>query len=185
MMRALISLLALVLVSASPPPKAKEIAWAKGDDEAIVIPAGSPVHFAHYDKDHYARFTGRFVLTGTFVYGCDIECEPPLHQADVYASIVPDRAMAAVLPHWKLRNSDMRIYLDNGERLASQIVSKRERAALLAGKVDSVRKKVSIVVDDFRAGIECDSASYSARFVALAKPVQVATARLDGDYGCG
>jgi hypothetical protein len=48
-----------------------------------------------------------------------------------------------------------------------------------------VRKQVAIVVDDYSAGIECDSASYSARYVALAKPVRLASAKVEGDFGCG
>jgi hypothetical protein len=75
--------------------------------------------------------------------------------------------------------------LYGGDRLAAQVVTPDERAAIFAGKVDSIRQHVSIVVDDFKASIECDSASYDARFISLAKPPTVAAAKLGGDYGCG
>jgi hypothetical protein len=102
---------------------------------------------------------------------------------DVEADIIPDPGSA--LPHWKLRNGDMLIYLVDGERLANQIVSRQERAALLAGKVQDIRKHVSILVNDFEAGIECDSPFYSARFIAIAKPVNLASAKTKPNYGCG
>ena len=183
--RALVTLLSFALVAASPPTRPTEIPWAPGEAEALVVPAGSPIHFIRYDKERVARFRGRLVVTGTFIYGCDIECEPPLGKGDVNGSIVPDPEVAARLPHWKLHDNDMRIFLDGGDRLAAQVISRSERAAILAGKVDNVRKHVSIVVDDFNATLECDSAAYGARFVSLAKPPKVAKAKLDGNYGCG
>lgn len=182
--RALIASLSLALMSASPNSKPREIPSGLGE-EALVVPDGSPVHFLRYDKDYLGRFSGQFVLTGTFFYGCEIECDPPLQKDQVFAAIVPDPVVASTLPHWKIRNNDMRIYLVNGDRLARKIVSPAERAAILSGKLDDIRRHVAIVVNDFRAGIDCDSASYSAHFVAIAKPAQVATAKLDGDYGCG
>jgi hypothetical protein len=175
--------LAALIVGAAPSPRHIPL-----DDygEALVIPADSPVRLLHFNKQRAAAsFRGRFVLTGIFVYGCDIECEPPLAKDDVHGSIIPDLGAAARLPHWKIRNNDMRIYLYGADRLAAQVVTPGERAAIFAGKVDSIRKQVSIVVDDFKASIECDSASYDARFISLAKPVKVASAKLGGDYGCG
>ena len=175
--------LAALIVSAA--PAAQDIPL-DNYGEALVIPAASPVRLLRFNKQHAAAsFRGRFVLTGMFVYGCDIECEPPLAKDDVHGSIIPDPDAAARLPHWKIRNNDMRIYLHGWDRLAALVVTPDERAAIFAGKVDSIRKHVSIVVDDFNASIECDSASYDARFISLAKPPTVAMAMLAGDYGCG
>ena len=180
---AFVAPLSLALMSASPAPQ-REIPSGLGS-EALVIPAGSPVRFARYGERYEGHFRGRFVLTGTFFYGCEIECNPPLQKDQLFVAVIPDRAIEATLPHWKIRNGHMRIFLNGGERLAHQIVTKREEAALLAGKIDDVRRHVSIVVDDFRAGIDCDGAVYSARFIAVAKPVEVARAKLDDSYGCG
>ena len=175
--------LAALIVSAAPAPQEIPL---DNYGEALVIPAASPVRLLRFNKQHAAAsFRGRFVLTGMFVYGCDIECELPLAKDDVHGSIIPDPDAAARLPHWKIRNNDMRIYLHGWDRLAAQVVTPDERAAIFAGKVDSIRKHVSIVVDDFNASIECDSASYDARFISLAKPPTVAMAMLAGDYGCG
>jgi hypothetical protein len=174
---------AALIVSAAPAPRYIPL---DNYGEGLVIPASSPVQLLRLNKQHaVASFRGRFVLTGMFVYGCDIECEPPLAKDDVHGSIIPDSDAAGRLPHWKIRNNDMRIYLHGGDRLAAQVITADERAAIFAGKVDSVRKHVSIVVDHFNAMIECDSASYDVRFISLAKPAKVATAKLGGDYGCG
>jgi hypothetical protein len=175
--------MAALLVSAT--SSARVIPLPKGEGEALVVPVNSPVRFRGFGRYDVARFAGRFVLTGTFIYGCEIECEPPLQADEVFVRIVPDAASAGVLPRWKFRNGNMRIYLVGGERLAQAIVTPREKAALLAGKVEDVRKQVAFVVDDYSAGIECDSASYSARYVALAKPVRLASAKVEGDFGCG
>ena len=174
------------LVGAAPPlGTPTEIPWPSGSDEALIVPAASPVRFVRFDESRVAHFQGQFVLTGTFIYGCDIECESPVSKDEVHGSIVPDPDTAARLPHWKNRSDDMRISLTGDDRLAAQVISPSEQAAVLAGKVDNIRKHVSIVVDDFNATIECDSASYGANFVSLATPAKVAVARLDGDYGCG
>ena len=183
--RIIAALLSLALVAAGPVGTPTEIPWAPDSDEALIVPVDSPVRFARYDESRVAHFRGRFVLTGTFVYGCDIECETPLAKEDLYGSLIPDSEIAARLPHWKMHNSDMRIFLTGADRLAAQVVTSKERAALFAGKVDNIRKRVSIVVDDFNATLECDGASYGANFVSLAKPPKLATEELGGDYGCG
>ena len=183
--RTLVTLLSLALTAAAPVAMPAEIPWASDSDEALIAPSASPVRFIRFDESRVAHFRGRFVLIGTFVYGCDIECNPPLSKGDVNSSIVPDPSAAARLPHWKIRNTDMRIVLDGGDQLAALVINPKERAAIYAGKVDNIRKRVSIVVDDFNTTLECDSPSFGARFVSLAEPARIATAKLDGDYGCG
>jgi hypothetical protein len=171
----------LTLVAAAP----REIPYGPADDpEALVIPSDSPVRFRGFDQDHTARFDGRFVMSGTFVFSCSIECEPPLKRWQIYGEMIPDTDIAARLPHWKVRNGETRIYIERGDRLAKQIVRREDLAAIAAGKGDEIRKHVTIVVDDFRAAIECDGASYSARFVAIAKPTMTGRARSDDFEGC-
>ena len=88
------------------------------------------------------------------------------------------------MPYWKTRRSEIRIQFDNGEQLAEAVVGAAERKALLAGKVSDVRKRVSLKVDDFRLGLDCDSAFYSARFVAIARPPRIARTSRQMDEGC-
>jgi hypothetical protein len=123
-------------------------------------------------------------MTGTFVFSCSIECEPPLEKWQVYGELLPDPEIARRLPHWKIRNGDMRIYINRGDRLARQIVGREDLKSIRSGKLDEARRHVSIVVDDYQAGIECDGATYSARFISIAKPVDSRRARSDDPEGC-
>jgi hypothetical protein len=43
---------------------------------------------------------------------------------------------------------------------------------------------VTLRIDHFRLGIDCDSASYSARFLALAKPSVIARSNQPIEAGC-
>ena len=152
-----------------------------------MIPGNSPVRFRGWDKYGYAEFEGRFVLTGTFTYGCWSGCadyDGPVEEADLDVRIVPDPQLAARLPHWKDRNNDMLILIKRGDALATSIASPRQQAALRAGKVEYIRGRTAIVVDDFRTGIECDSAGFRARFVAISKAPKLARVELNGEYGC-
>ena len=185
-MRAYIAVLSLALVSAGPSAGPTIVPLSGMGDEALVIPAASPVQFTGFAKEGTtAHFSGRFELSGTFVYGCLMECTAPLEPDQLEAFVVPDQQFAALLPNWKVRGEVKRIYIWNGDDLASQFLTAEERAALLSGKIPDIRRYVAITVEDFAAGIECDSASYTARFVALARPPEIATAKLDGVSGCG
>ena len=182
-----LALVALLLTSfsADAAPGGRFIPSSLGYGEGIVIPADSPVKFLRFDKDHAAHFAGQFVLTGTYVYGCEIECNPPLKDEQMTLAIVPDAALAARLPHWEVRNTDIKIYLTHEAGLVGAVATPAQRTQLRAGKIENVRGHVAVVVDDFRAAIECDSASYYARFVKMAKAPAKTTAKLAGNYGCG
>jgi len=154
-------------------------------DEAIVIPANSPVTFQHFGRYHdSAHFSGRFVLEGAFVLDCDY-CEPGYKDNQLRLSIVPDRAIAARLPHWKKHDNDIAILITDARPFIDAISSAAERKSLLSGKVAEIRGRAAIVVDHYEADLECDSASYSAHFVAVARPPKLAKVELEGDFGCG
>ena len=79
----------------------------------------------------------------------------------------------------------MAVYVDRADRLASSITTRQQHAALLSGKLADVRGRLAITVDDYVADFGCDySPAYSARFVELAKPPQLAQIEVDGDFGC-
>lgn len=185
-MRFLIALLSLAAASAVTAAEPQVIALEGVGEEALVIPAAMPVRFSGFENEGTtARFDGRFVLRGTFVYGCLMECTAPLDPNQLEAFVAPDPDVAATLPTWKIRGEAKRVYLFDAEKLAAEVVTGEERAALLAGKIPDVRRHVDILIEDFRAGIECDSPSLTARFVALAAPPRVARAKLEEISGCG
>ena len=156
-------------------------------DEAVIVPRDSPVKFRGWDKYGYAEFEGRFTLSGTFTYGCWSNCADdngPVEESDLDVRIVPDPSIGERLPHWRHRKNDMLILITRSRRLAASIASPRQHAALRSGKLEHLRGQTTIVVEQFETGLECDSANFRARFVAIAKAAKLASAGFDGDYGC-
>jgi hypothetical protein len=179
--------LALLLISATP---GEQVIRLPGDtEEALIVPAGSPVKFSYFDGYGVAHFSGRFILTGTFTYGC-VDCEPgapidpPAKESDITLAIVPDAALSARLPRWKVHKQDVMIDVRRATVLRRAIANRRQRADLFSGKLDAVRGRVAITVEDFQTDIECDSAEYWANFVSVVRPPKYARVRLDGNYGC-
>jgi hypothetical protein len=180
--RVLMTPLGLALVSALPP--ATLVPLGKYD-EALVIPANSPVTFQHFGQYYdSAEFTGRFLLEGTFILDCDY-CEPGYKDNQLRLNIIPDAAIAASLPHWKRHDNDIAITITDAGRFIDAISKSTERKALLSGKLTEIRGHAAIIVDRYEAGLECDSANYTARFVAVAKPPRIAKIEPKGDFGCG
>ena len=188
----MISLGALLSISASPPAPTGQVMpsgtfYPLPDDptEGVIVPPDSPVRFRGFGKYGVAQFDGRFVLTGTVVYGCAIDCEEKPDDRFLRADVVPDPAGAARLPHWKRHDNDIRIVIDPPERFVRTITTSSQRVALRSGKLADVRGRIAVVVDHFEASIECDSASFFARFVSTASPPRFAKIEQIGDYGCG
>ena len=180
--RRLALLFALLTLAAAALPAA-EYPLSDVEGEALIVPASSPVLFKGFEE-HLGRFRGQFELTGTLVYRCSVDCELPIDPRSLTVFVIPDAKLASDLPYWKARRAEIHIYFENDEALANAVIGKAEREALLSGKLADVRKRVALKVDDFRLGIDCDSASYTARFVSLARPpVQIAS-RAEIDSGC-
>jgi len=176
--------LALLLLGAAPAPTIIPPPDAQLNGEALIVPANSPVKFKRWDKYGYAVFEGRFALTGTFTYGCYVDCEGPVTEDYIRIDFVPDPTVAARLPHWKLRNNEISLVLSNDKAFARMIADPKLYAAIRAGKVPYVQGRATIEIEDFRTGIECDSANFSARFVKIVDAPKVKSVTLDGDYGC-
>ena len=68
MARGIAIAVAMLLAGAAP---AERTVPHPGGGPALVIPAGSPVKFRGFDKGGGARFSGRFVLSGTFIWDQD------------------------------------------------------------------------------------------------------------------
>jgi hypothetical protein len=173
--------LALIVVGAALP--AKYIPLGKYD-EGLVIPAGSPVSFERFGQYDRARFRGKFTVEGIFVVDCDY-CEPGYKDNELHLSVVPDPSTAARLPHWKVHDNDIKIDITNAGPFILLITTPDERQRLLSGKLDEIRGRAALVVDQYEAGLDCDSANYSARFVAVAKAPTLANVEPKGDFGCG
>jgi len=179
---ALVSLLFVtLLVSAA--PAAQEIAWP-GTSWTLIVPVGSPLKFRGWnqDGDGDAKFDGRFVLTGEFALTTTENCERST--LCLQMDIEPDPPIAVRLPHLK-NGGQVWITITNEGQLVRSISSPEQRSALLAGKLQSVTGRTSIVVDQFRVGGDCEQVWYSARFVSFAKPPTYAQTEFGGGFGCG
>jgi hypothetical protein len=93
--------------------------------------------------------------------------------------------MAARLPHWKVHDNDISIDVTEADPFILSASSDGERQRLLSGQLDEIRGRAALVIDRFEAGLDCDSANYSARFVAVARAPKREKVELAGDYGCG
>ena len=176
--------LAAALLLAGAAPGARVVPYPPGGPP-LIIPAGSPVHFTGFTKDGGARFSGRFVLSGTFVYHCEVECEPGMTEKDLSLGIVPDPELAARLPHWKDRGDNMIVDLSRAGSLTGKLAPRGHVADLLAGKVPDIRGHIAVVVDRFGADYGCDySPYYSARFISVAKPPKLASNSIEPNFGC-
>jgi hypothetical protein len=72
------------------------------------VPASSPVKFTGFEE-HLGSFSGEFVLTGTLVYRCSVDCDQPIDPRSLVVFVVPNPALAATLPYWKARRSEIHV----------------------------------------------------------------------------
>lgn len=180
--RAIVALGALLLFGAR---DGDRVVKHPGGGPALIIPAGSPVHFTGFTKDGGARFSGRFELSGTYVYHCDVECQPGMKERDLSLGIMPDEALAKRMPHWQDRGDHMVVDLSRIESLRGKIAPARQVAAVLAGKIADVRGHMVVIARDYAADYGCDySPYYSARFISVAKRPKLAMSRIEPDFGC-
>lgn len=175
--------LAAMLIGAAPAERV--IPFPDVSGWSLVVPTGSPAKFRRFGKYGVAQFGGRVVLSGTFTYGCDIECEGPLQESQLVLVVQPDTEDAALLPRVKDRDGDLAIYIRNGSRAAHMVTTPQQRAALRAGRLPYVQGRISIIVEDLEISGECDSVFYSARFVGLAKRQKIAAIGPAAGAGCG
>lgn len=161
-------------------PVARTIPLPNGMD-TLIVPEASPVRYRSTGSVDDIHFSGRFVLSGEFHYGCESDCGEP--DQDYYLYIVPNGAEQLSLPHWSERSGRLRVYIMGNEPLVRDVIPRREMALLRAGKLKEVAGRMSSVVENYVATIECDAPSYFATFVALERPVEVAALPAE-DRGC-
>jgi hypothetical protein len=180
--------LAVLLASAAPAPTM--IPHPQYPNHVLVIPRDSPVKFKGWE-DGEAVFKGQFLLTGGWSYGCAFGCSDPPVEADFQFELVPEKEIAARLPHWTRAGEprddgfgDYSIIITREAKLVATIVEPMLRTALREEKVPYIQGRTSILVDDFRTGLSCDNSYFSARFVAMAKAPKLAKAQPAGVGTC-
>ena len=181
--RPLLALCALALLGTAPGPTIYSNPKYKA--ETLVVPPNSPVQLRRFGKHGTARFSGRFLLTGKFTYGCAIDCDGPAKDAYFRFDVEPDASLAARLPHYPNHKQDILIVVASNSRLVRAMTSARQRARLRSDLRSDVTGRIGILVDHLEISLECDSANYAASFVALAHTPKFAQVAFNGNYGCG
>jgi hypothetical protein len=138
---------------------------------AIVSPHAAPVRFASFGRHGTAKFNGRFELTGTYRYGY-LTNNPAADSAyGVLAlSFVPDLKTAEKLPYWQGFAPPATLGFSNPRTFVRRVIPPDAVAKLKQKKMFSISGRAAIVVDYYRAGIECDSAYYDVRFLSVVRP---------------
>jgi hypothetical protein len=151
----------------------------------LIIPQHSPVQLRQINRrDFLAAFSGRFVMSGRFAYGCFDACAKPYRRADMRLYLSPDRGMVARLPRWKGFPPPETIEIENPSAFAAVAIPRRVMLALENGKQRHVSGRISIVIDQFQTGVACDDSWASARFRSLAKPTGMDDAPPVSGAGC-
>ncbi|MFL5239124.1 MAG: hypothetical protein ACJ8EL_16300 [Rhizomicrobium sp.] len=148
------------------------------DSEAMVLPAGSPMRLVSFPRDFYssAAFRGQFTLSGKYEIGADAD--------NTVATVWPDQPSRKLLPYWRLHGGPSEIDVSNAEAFAKAVIPRDMLQKLKAGKLPSVRGRVTIVADDYKSSIECDVANFSARFISVVKPPMRMAAKPTSEEGC-
>ena len=148
------------------------------DNEAIIVPAGSPLRLVSFPRDFYssAAFRGQFTLSGKYEIGADAD--------NTVATVWPDEPWRKLLPYWRRHGGPREIDISNAEAFAEAVIPHEMLQKLKAGKVPSVRGRVTIVADDYKSSIECDAANFSARFISIVNPPLRVAANPTSEEGC-
>jgi hypothetical protein len=148
------------------------------DTEAVVIPANSPVKLKNFDRtEPAAHFEGEFLLTGKWEIYSDDQ-----HEADPF--VVPDPAVAKMLPHWRLRGGPEAIQFKNEEKFIASVVPKQIWRDLKNKKLHQAGGHIAIWVKNYDISIVCDAPEYDVEFDRLAQPVDIAMNLQLKDAGC-
>lgn len=162
--------LAAALLLAQPVLAAPATVILPDKADTVVVPEGSGLKFAKFDEEHQAIFTGKLTLTGTYYYGHG-EYDDEGNFFVLYFR--PDAASAARMPYLKTRGHPADMVLTNGALFVKTYLPKDTLARVRPGRTTYASGVVTVTVDTVAAGVLCDGASWSARFVSVARPVQV------------
>ena len=118
------------------------------------------------------------MLTGTFHYGYESNNpEDDTAYTTPSLSLVPDAAIASTLPYWKDRDHVSEIRFSNEAAFVKAAILASNLAALKARRIKSVSGRISVLVDNYQATLECDAATYTVRFLSIQTPGAMRVAR--------
>jgi hypothetical protein len=150
--------------------------WAT--DEQIVkqseslvfaIPRGSPVKFSESGEyPGQAKFTGSFLLRGTFQYGYlhnEPERDATYGIRELY--FYPDTSLSVLLPRWKKRGNVNVMRIKNSDEFVSAVIPGNIIKDIEEKKRFSVNGRAAIWVNKYEVSIECDYPTYTVSFQSM------------------
>lgn len=152
----------------------------------VAVPKGGPLALKKMDMDG-VHFAGRVKLTGEYVYGRESSYvsdtgwrpEPDLH-------FVPDAASRALLPYSHEDGPAYGLRFSNGDAFLGNVLPAGTTAKIKAHKVNSVRGRLTIWVDEYSVSVSCGAAVYTARFIRIESPREVVASKWPAQpIGCG
>jgi hypothetical protein len=151
-------------------------------NDRVAVPTDSPVRYAGLrtkDGETVASFGGKFLLTGTYYFGDnDFNDSGDEHASDYVfdpqAYVIPDATIATRLPYFVIRNSRQIIFLSNPVSFAKAVVPEQAARRVRCRSCGDATGHIAIWVDQFSAGIACDSPYYEARFLSVDRPTKIA-----------
>ena len=151
---------------------------ATPESEALLIPAASTMHMVSAARDGIsgAVFRGGFTVSGNYLIEGQGE--------ETSVIFWPDKKSRAVLPYWRHRGGPEELYITNGWAFAQAVVPRDRLQKLQAQTLTAVRGRVTMRADDYETSIECDTASFSARFVSIVKPPMTLAAKFESSESC-
>ena len=144
----------------------------KIDFAAVIIPANSPVRYKGADKRNIeaVEFEGRFVLSGKYHFGWERRF------GQWFASIIPDKGVAARLPSFEEVGGAQEIFLSNPQEFGKAVLSKAEFRKVSRGRGQATGR-TQIRADRLYAYVQCGYPWYSARFLEVVKPAPTVLAK--------
>ena len=172
--------IAVALLLAQPVIAAPVTIALPGNADSVIVPGGSGLKFAKFDEEHQAIFTGKLTLTGTYYYGHGVFDD----EGNFFTLYFrPDAASAARMPYLKTRGHPADMVLTNEALFLKTYLPKDTMARVRPGRDTYASGVITVTVDTVSAGVVCDGASWTARFVSAAKPVPAKFGPMP-DSGC-
>lgn len=182
-----------ILLAAAGPVIARAPAKASFDlvknpttEMVVAVPKGGPLMLSKMDMDG-VHFAGRVKLTGEYVYGressyvSDTGWRP---EPDLY--FVPDAASQALLPFSHEDGPAYGLRFSNSDAFLKKALPGGTVAKIAANKLNFVRGRLTIWVDQYVVSVSCGTAAYTARFLRIESPREVVASRQTAQpIGCG
>lgn len=152
----------------------------------VAVPERSPARFSRHDHEGVAWFSGRFQLTGTYIYGY-VTDDPKAENTtgDLQLVFIPDRRERRKLPYWRLGGRVDEVLIVNSDAFVQAVIDPALVAALKRRELEALRGQITVVVEDYRVQVDCNWPTYQVAFVEPRRIAKAVAGRHRViEYGC-